>query len=443
MTTASASTASRPARDAAPCDGELSRSSAGRLNETCRCVSVDLERLRAAVGAKLGDIGLPTELAQTHPHLFAVLPVFVSAGHAARMAAVTAAVEAVLAQPAYREVALAWAPPIAHHDPRAHGGLLGLDFHLAPDGPKLIEINTNPGGALLSGLLAEAQRSCCDEVRAVTSPDATFATLERRLFGIFVNEWRLAGRPDVPRSVAIIDDEPASQYLYPEFLLFRRLFERFGVRASVVDPGELEFRSGTLLAAGERIDLVYNRLTDFALDAPAHAPLREAYLADAAVVTPNPRAHALYADKRNLALLGDASSLARIGAADEVIATLVAAIPPTKVVRKEDAQTLWAGRKRLFFKPFAGYGSRGAYRGDKLTRRVFDEILGGGYVAQALVPPTERVALSEADPPLKLDLRNYAYRGAVEIVAARLWRGQTTNFRSAGGGFAPVFIIPG
>jgi hypothetical protein len=26
--------------------------------------------------------------------------------------------------------------------------------------------------------------------------------------------------------------------------------------------------------------------------------------------------------------------------------------------------------------------------------------------------------------------------------AARLWRGQTTNFRSVGGGFAPVFVLP-
>jgi hypothetical protein len=413
---------------------------AERLNETCRCVSVDLDHLHAAVAEMLGHVGLPLELAETHPHLFAALPVFVSTPHAARMAAVVRAVEAVVGLPAYREAALAWAPPIARHDPRARGVFLGLDFHLSTDGPKLIEINTNSGGALLSGLLAEAQEACCEQVRAITSGGGSYAALERRLHDMFLAEWRLAGRAGAPRTVAIVDDEPTGQYLYPEFLLFERLFAHFGVRARAVDARALEFRAGALHHENEPIDLVYNRLTDFALDAPAHAALRAAYLADATVVTPHPRAHALYADKRNLALLGDPAALAEFGVPPDAIATLAAAIPRTEIVRAEDGDRLWAERKRLFFKPFAGFGSRGAYRGEKLTRRVYEEILAGGYVAQALVAPSERIALSDADPPLKLDLRNYAYCGEIQLVAARLWRGQTTNFRSPGGGFAPVFV---
>jgi hypothetical protein len=43
---------------------------------------------------------------------------------------------------------------------------------------------------------------------------------------------------------------------------------------------------------------------------------------------------------------------------------------------------------------------------------------------------------------LKFDLRNYAYDGAVLGVAARLYQGQTTNFRTPGGGFAPVYPGP-
>jgi hypothetical protein len=31
----------------------------------------------------------------------------------------------------------------------------------------------------------------------------------------------------------------------------------------------------------------------------------------------------------------------------------------------------------------------------------------------------------------------------VHLVAARLWAGQTTNFRTPGGGFAPVLSVPG
>jgi hypothetical protein len=43
---------------------------------------------------------------------------------------------------------------------------------------------------------------------------------------------------------------------------------------------------------------------------------------------------------------------------------------------------------------------------------------------------------------LKLDLRNYVYAGHVQLIAARLWQGQTTNFRTPGGGFAPVLTVP-
>jgi hypothetical protein len=101
---------------------------------------------------------------------------------------------------------------------------------------------------------------------------------------------------------------------------------------------------------------------------------------------------------------------------------------------------LWRNRKRLFFKPASGFGSGGAYRGEKITRRVFGEVLAGDYVAQALVPPSERLG-TDADgaPVLKVDLRNYVYDGEVLLVAARLYQGQTTNFRTPGGGFAPVF----
>ena len=34
---------------------------------------------------------------------------------------------------------------------------------------------------------------------------------------------------------------------------------------------------------------------------------------------------------------------------------------------------LWNSRKHLFFKPAKGYGSKAAYRGDKLTRRVLSD----------------------------------------------------------------------
>ena len=101
---------------------------------------------------------------------------------------------------------------------------------------------------------------------------------------------------------------------------------------------------------------------------------------------------------------------------------------------------MWAARRQYFFKPVDGYGSKAAYRGDKLTRGTWAQILARPYVAQRLVPPSERtIVVDGREQPLKLDLRTYVYDGAVQLVAARLYQGQTTNFRTAGGGFAPVF----
>ena len=52
------------------------------------------------------------------------------------------------------------------------------------------------------------------------------------------------------------------------------------------------------------------------------------------------------------------------------------------------------------------------------------------------------VTVQDQRKALKADVRAYAYNGQVQLFAARLYDGQTTNFRSDGGGFAPVFVTP-
>ena len=212
------------------------------------------------------------------PHLFAALPVFVSRRHVDEMAAIIEAVEEVVALPGYREAALAQAPVIARHDPGALGGFLGYDFHLGAQGPRLIEINTNAGGALLNAVLARAQRACCAEVEALVSGPVRTESLEEMFFETFASEWRRAGRSGLPQRVAIVDDAPEGQFLYPELLLFAQLFRRFGVNAEVVAAEKLAFEGGVLRDARGPLDLVYNRLTDFAFAMPQHAALRAAYL---------------------------------------------------------------------------------------------------------------------------------------------------------------------
>lgn len=375
----------------------------------------------------------------THPHLFASLPVFIARRHLDQMARVIEAVERVTETSLYRRTVMKWAPPTAHFDPGARGGLLGFDFHLTDTGPQLIEINTNPGGALLNAVLARAQRACCAAAADLATAPMEPVQMEQALLEVFRAEWRLQRGDDSLRAVAIVDEAPDQQYLYPEFLLFRQLLSRHGIEAVICDPRELTPRDGRLWYHQQPIDFIYNRLTDFSLEQPAHAPLKSAYLAAEVVVSPNPRAHALYADKRNLTVLCDAAFLRATGLSDERIETLLSGIPHTEVMTAENREAMWANRSHLFFKPATGYGSKAAYRGEKITKRVWQEIAAGSYVAQALVAPSERyVADSSAPVALKVDVRNYAYAGAVKLVAARLYQGQTTNFRTPGGGFAPV-----
>lgn len=415
------------------------------LNRGCACRTLNRGRLRRQLEADPTLAGLAEEIARTRPHLFSATAVFISPEQLDRMAAIVAAVESGANLPGYRERVLGTAPAIARLDPGPSGAFLGFDFHLASRGPQLIEINTNAGGALLNVALARAQEACCREmVTAAFEPTADLGHLEQAFFTMFTEEWRRQ-RAEAPlERIAIVDDDPAAQYLQPEFLLFERMFTRFGAKAVIADAREMDWKGNRLWHGGEPVDLVYNRLTDFYLQEPAHAALRAAYEAKAVVVTPHPRAHALYADKRNLVTLSDDHALAALGADPEMRKVLLAGVPRTARVTPESADTLWAERRKLFFKPTAGYGGKAAYRGDKLTRRVWTEILEGDYVAQAMVPPSERrVEADGAGTDLKLDVRAYVYRGAIQFVAARLYKGQTTNFRTPGGGFAPVFIVRG
>ena len=151
--------------------------------------------------------------------------------------------------------------------------------------------------------------------------------------------------------------------------------------------------------------------------------------------------HALYADKRNLSLLSDEAALRAWGLSPEMLAEL-AGVPRTVLVTSDNAQQLWETRKTFFFKPAGGHGSKAVYRGDKLTKGVWAEIIRGGYVAQEFAAPSERIVKLDGSPEVrKTDVRLYVYDGQLLLTVARLYQGQTTNFRTPGGGFAPVFVI--
>jgi hypothetical protein len=404
------------------------------LNQDCHCTTLQAEPLQQAWRERIGsDVPVGT--------YFAPYGVFLSAAQEQALLAAVHALHRVTRQPAVvAAVAATQGEGLPHS--RTDGVLMGYDFHFDGDTPRLIEINTNAGGALLNALLLAHQQICCGGLKnsflsalGDDDPGAIFLDMFRR-------EWHLAGRDGEPRRVAIVDENPEAQFLYPEFLLFRKLFESAGWEAVICAPESLQREGGRLLAAGRPVDLVYNRLTDFALLEPAQARLREAWLADECVVTPDPWHHALHADKRNLVHLSDAAWLTRMGVPPADRELLARIVPATQPVTADTADELWSARKQFFFKPSRGYGSKAAYRGDKLTRGVWADIVAShDYVAQAYAPPgTRRVEVEGEIREMKFDVRAYAYAGEVLLLAARVYQGQTTNMRTAGGGFAPVFV---
>ena len=416
---------------------------ANALNKHCHCINVDQDVLQESLETRLGETGAWSRLQESRPHLLADSPVFISHDHVAQMTAIIDAIESVVSLESYRDQVLGWAPEIASRNPGAHGVFFGYDFHLTNNGPRLIEINTNAGGALLLLHVASAQQACCNEVENFVTGRVNTSDLERTFVAMFRNELQAQSPGKELRRVAVVDENPTEQYLSPEFSLFKQMFEGHDVDAIVTGPEAFTLESGQIIVAGQAVDLVYNRLTDFYLQSSACAVLNRAYRDGAAVITPSPHTHGLYANKRNLAVLCDAGRLRELGADSETIATLVHGVPGTELVSAANSDALWSKRKQLFFKPNWGFGSRGTYKGSKLTRKTWESILGANYIAQELVPPSERLIIRDGnEQALKLDVRCYTYKGDLQLLGARMYRGQTTNFRTDGGGLAAVFMAP-
>lgn len=371
------------------------------------------------------------------PHLFSDAQVVLPRPAYEQMAGFVSAVSALIVRPDYQAaVAARQGRSIV---PMPSGVCLAFDFHVGSSAPQLIEINTNAGGALLVTLLTRAWGN-----------DAAADLAEAALSSMFATEWS-AWRSDRPlQRIALVDEAPEQQYLYPEFVRWQKLFEGRGIPTLICAPDQLHCdEQGRLWHHDRAIDLLYNRLTDFTLTSEPCKAIHAAWLRQLAgetagtLITPHPQAHALWADKRNLQWLSDVDTLQRFGLTADQAAELARCVPQTVPVTADHAAHFWSTRKQWFFKPQAGFGSRAAYRGDKLTKRVFEDILQGGYVAQTFAPPPEvsvRDTASGETMTLKYDLRVYAYGGHIQLLAARLYQGQTTNFRTPGGGFAPVMV---
>lgn len=316
------------------------------------------------------------------------------------------------------------------------GIFMGYDFHLQNNNenknitPKLIEINTNAGGAFLNLCLLNAIYKN-DKNNVADKLANEFVAMFKNEFAIFSNNQKNL------QTIAIVDENPSEQFLYPEFEICQKILVKNNIQTIISSPENLSIQNNNLYYNNSiKIDFVYNRLTDFYLRSNAkNNALLTAYQNDFAAISPNPKIYDLYANKNNLINLSNADFLDNLNIDNQSKNILLKHIPKILKVKNNDNEYLWKQRKNLFFKTAEGYGSKAVYRGDKLTKKVFAEIIeSDAYLAQEIIPPSEHL-LKNINAVMKADFRCYCYNGKIQLVAARLYQGQTTNFRTKNGGF--------
>ncbi|EQA44159.1 circularly permuted ATPgrasp domain protein [Leptospira broomii serovar Hurstbridge str. 5399] len=376
-------------------------------------------------------------------NFYSETPSFISSSEVAEMKEVLHSIRRTIQLPNVKKELLKNHPRLLKGKESEGGVFLSLDFHKTPSGPKLIEINTNAGGAFLQLMLMSAQIRCCKAVDIALPSIEEIERLKNKFLSIFIEEWKTAHRSGLPQLIAIVDENPKDQFLYPEFIFFRDLFRSQGIDSEILSPEQIQMKDGKLYYKKRQIDLIYNRLTDFHLTERTNLDIYTAWREDEVVLTPNPLDYDLYAKKSNLTILSNDEFLKTAGASDSDLKVLQRAIPKSDIVNTEKSDDIWNKRKNFFFKPREGFGSKAAYYGGKLTKGKFEEILKGNYIYQEFVPPSIRAtSISGTQVEMKMDVRAYIYKDEILLLASRLYQGQTTNFRTPGGGFSPLYVIP-
>lgn len=295
--------------------------------------------------------------------------------------------------------------------PSNFSACMSYDFHINADqGVDLIEINTN-AAFLAMGL---------ELYQTLKLPEVASNFNENSLVEMFQAENKLAGNKDL--SVAIIDEKPAEQRLFVEFLIYQEMFKTFGVPCQIADVSELE----KIKAAS----LIYNRHTDFYLESSNSVEIKSRYNQGLTQLSPNPYEYFLLADKERF-----------IDWTAQIEIEKPTSLLPTYDLGKSDPNEIWNQRKQLFFKPKNAFGGKQTYKGASISRKVFDEIFNSNFIAQKLSPAPElEVEFKGVPTKMKYDLRCYAYQDELQMIIARLYQGQITNLRTEGGGFACIVI---
>jgi len=295
--------------------------------------------------------------------------------------------------------------------------LMGYDFHLTDDGPKLIEINNNAGG------LFEKDDGWIPQCICHALPDS----LTHRLTHMFPEKWH---------HIAIMDENITEQFMFPEMLAYADLLKASGREVSLVSPEELILKHDGLYFNGLIVDAIYNRHTDFYLETESMSNIRIAFMEHQVALNPYPRSYALIGDKNRMVDWWRKDLLESL-VDTQTLKLIRNVVPETHVLSEYDNDEAWASRKSWVFKPAARHGGKGVLLGKSISRKRFDELEVDSTVMQKLVPPSQ---IEINDVSFKFDIRLYMHGNNLIAMAGRAWNGQITNFREEGSGWTAIAV---
>ncbi|HYC76820.1 MAG TPA: hypothetical protein VEI02_04240 [Planctomycetota bacterium] len=337
-----------------------------------------------------------------------------------------------------------------------------LDGFLVRDGAyRVIEYNAeSPGGIAFGDTLCSIFRGlpvlqAFAREYALRSVDGLDLTL-RQL--VAAHRARVGPAASPNPNIAVVDRRSAPTAR--EFEICAESFTYRGCPSRVVEPDELRFENGRLVAGDFVVDVVYKRVLvgDLIRTYGTLHPLFQALRAGAVTVASGFGVHLLYR-KELFAFLHDDRIKAELDARER--SAVDRCVPWTRLVADVEVRDgdraarlldLVRRRKdRLVLKPTAEYGGKGVTLGwlvdDAAWEKALQDALDEPHVVQ------ERVELGRESFPLMIDgkltfapfyadVNPYIWGGVrSEGFGARLASGELLNVTAGGGSAVPVFIL--
>ncbi|CAN5482501.1 hypothetical protein BH11PLA2_BH11PLA2_50840 [soil metagenome] len=269
-------------------------------------------------------------------------------------------------------------------------------------------------------------------------------------------QWQ--GNNSTPPRIAILDWREVPTY--SEFVLFYDYFQSMGIETRIIDPRDVEFRDGKLMAGDYHITLIYKRvlihelIESCGIDNPVVQAVRAG-----AVCMANTFRCKIIAKKASLAVLSDEKNAKLFS--DEQKAVIAAHIPWTRVV--EERKTTFDGKPidlipymlankhHLVLKPNDDYGGKGIVLGwtvdDKVWADAVRLALAEPHVVQDKIPLPYEDYPSVHDGnvhiiPRMMDTNPYmAFGKYMHGCLTRISTDELVNVTAGGGSTIPTFLI--